>query len=41
MKHVKLCYKQVKGGTPVGGRKGGRFTLFGECGKPKKKELRR
>lgn len=29
-------------GTPVGGgRKVGRFSLFGECGKPKKKESKR
>ncbi|XP_027329415.1 protein STICHEL isoform X2 [Abrus precatorius] len=32
---------KVKGGTPVRGRKVGRFALFGECGKPKKKERRR
>ncbi|CAL0330720.1 unnamed protein product [Lupinus luteus] len=46
-----LCWKnseprrvvKVKGGSAVGvgGRKEGHFTLFGECGKPKKKELRR
>ncbi|XP_061357282.1 protein STICHEL [Gastrolobium bilobum] len=28
-------------GTPVGARKVGRFALFGECGKPKRKERRR
>ncbi|KAK7292512.1 hypothetical protein RIF29_08293 [Crotalaria pallida] len=35
---------KVKGGdTPVGGHKGkdGHFTLFGECGKPKKKDFTR
>ena len=38
---VKFCCKQVKGGTPVGARKVGRFKLFGECAKQKKKELGR
>ncbi|KAE9602068.1 hypothetical protein Lal_00040751 [Lupinus albus] len=46
-----LCWKNLEprrvvkvkgGGTAVGVvRKEGRFTLFGECGKPKKKDLRR
>ncbi|MED6134102.1 hypothetical protein PIB30_034316 [Stylosanthes scabra] len=30
---------KVRGGTPVGSRKVGRFPLFGECGKHKKRDV--
>ncbi|TKY53860.1 STICHEL protein [Spatholobus suberectus] len=32
---------KVKGGTPVRARRAASFTLFGDCGKPKKRERRR